>query len=538
MRGSISRSMSVAATRTRCRSFTIALLPLFLIQSTAPAQDPIDARAEAARAHALALDQKIIAIAKENSEIMANLTYLSDMIGPRLTGSPALKRANQWAAEKMKSYGLTAVELEAWSIPVGWERGTASARIIEPDNGRALLLAAAGWTPSTNGKIEANLVVMTAKNSKELAAYKGKLNRAVVLRGPPASVRPITDTQFFPTGRPDRQAEEKKSEPGKSSDKKDTAPGPAAAEQPSFEEMQAFRRELADFLRSEGAAVLLQDAAKPHGLLTTTGGWRGTDRASGPEPLPSAFVAHEHYALLHRLATRPGAMTRIEIEITNKLIPGPLAVYNTVGEIKGSEKPDEFVMLGAHLDSWDLAQGTTDNGTGSVVVLEAARILARSGIQPKRTIRFVLFTGEEQGLHGSRAYVQKHKDELPRISMCLVHDTGTGKVIGIGLQGREVLRPLLEAELISLKDLGLKDINLRRMRGTDHSSFEQAGVPGFAVQQDMAEYRFTHHSQSDTLDKAREADLIQGAQVMAVGALRVANLPNLLPRDRPMRDKK
>jgi len=538
MRGCIPRCMFDSAARTRCCCFTTALLALFLVQSIAPGQDPTAVRAEVDRAHALALDQKVIAIAKENSEIMANLTYLSDMIGPRLTGSAALKRANQWAAEKMKSYGLAGVELEAWSIPVGWERGTATARIVEPDNGRTLLLAAAGWTPSSKGKIEANVVVMTAKNSKELAAYKGKLNGAVVLRGAPSNVRPITDTQFFPIGRPDRQAEEKKSDPGKSSDNKDPSPGGAAPEQPSFEEMQAFRRELADFLRSEGAAVLVQDAAKPHGLLTTTGGWRGTDRASGPEPLPSAFMAHEHYSLLHRLAMRPSAPTRIEIEITNKLIPGPLAVYNTVGEIKGNDKPDEFVILGAHLDSWDLAQGTTDNGTGSVVVLEAARILARSGIQPKRTIRFVLFTGEEQGLHGSRAYVQKHKDELPRISMCLVHDTGTGKVIGIGLQGREVLKPLLEAELTSLKELGLKDINLRRMRGTDHSSFEQAGVPGFAVQQDMAEYRFTHHSQSDTLDKAREADLIQGAQVMAVTALRVANLPNLLPRDRPMRDKK
>src|SRR5262249_11095156 len=184
-----------------------------------------------------------------------------------------------------------------------------------------------------------------------------------------------------------------------------------------------------------------------------------------------------------------------------------------------------------------LGQGTTDNGTGSAVVLEAARLLAKSGVKPRRTIRFVLFTGEEQGLYGSKAYVKQHKDELPRTSMGLVHDTRTGKVIGLGLQGRAAVKPILEAELASLKDLGLKDINLRGMRGSDHDSFEQAGVPGFAVQQDMSEYRFTHHSQSDTLDKAHEADLIQGAQVMAVAALRVANLPNLLPRDRPMRDK-
>jgi Zn-dependent M28 family amino/carboxypeptidase len=288
-----------------------------------------------------------------------------------------------------------------------------------------------------------------------------------------------------------------------------------------------------EFLRGEGAAVLFQDAGKPHGLLTVSGTWRGPDRASAPEPIPSAFVAHEHYALLYRLATRPApAKTRIEIEINNKFIPGPIAVYNTVGEIKGSEKPDEYVILGAHLDSWDLAQGTTDNGTGSMVVLEAARILVKSGVKPKRTIRFVLFTGEEQGLHGSKAYVQKHKDELPRISLCLVHDTGTGKVIGIGTQGRAPVKPILEAELVSLKEVGLKEINTRSLMGSDHQSFEAAGVPGFAVQQDMAEYRLTHHSQSDTLDKAQEADLVEGAQVMAVTALRVANLPNLLPREK------
>src|SRR5262249_59827259 len=139
-----------------------------------------------------------------------------------------------------------------------------------------------------------------------------------------------------------------------------------------------------------GAAGRPQDAGKPHGLLTTTGSWRGNDRASGAEPLPALFMAHEHYALLYRLATRPEpARTRVELEVTNKLIPGPLTVYNTMGEIPGSDKPDELVVVGAHLDSWDLAQGTTDNGTGSCVVLEAARILARSGVRPRRTIRLL-----------------------------------------------------------------------------------------------------------------------------------------------------
>jgi len=300
----------------------------------------------------------------------------------------------------------------------------------------------------------------------------------------------------------------------------------------------AFQREMMEFLRTEGAAVLLMDASKPHGLLNMTGGWRGDDRVSGGEPLPTLIVVHEHYAMLHRLASRPDpARTRVEVEVNNKFIPGPVAVYNTVGEIRGAEKPDEFVVLGAHLDSWDLGQGTTDNGTGSCVVLEAARILSKSGVRPRRTIRFVLFTGEEQGLHGSREYVKKHKDEMAKTSMALVHDTGTGRVVGIGLQGRASIKPILEKELASLKELGVTEIDLRGMGGSDHISFERAGVPGFAVRQDWAEYRFSHHSQSDTLDKAREPDLIQGAQVMAVAGLRVANLPDLLPRDKPARER-
>ncbi|HEY7153854.1 MAG TPA: M20/M25/M40 family metallo-hydrolase [Gemmataceae bacterium] len=485
--------------------------------------------AEPQAVDAVALDKKIISAAKNDSEIMANLTYLSDMIGPRLTGSAALKKANEWAADKMRGYGLSNVRLEGWTIPAGWERGPASLRIIEPNIGRSLTVAALGWTPGTKGRISGDVVVLKARNAAELAPYKGKLKNAVILRGAPAVIRPVTETgQGSERRRPREDAKDAKKDDGKAE-----APPPPRPSR-DFAAMRAFRRELTDFLRTEGAAVLLMDAAKPHGLLNMTGSWRGDDRVNAAEPLPSLFVAHEHYAQLYRLATRPEpARTRVEVEIDNKFIPGPVPVYNTVGEIPGAEKPDEFVVLGAHLDSWDLGQGTTDNGTGSCVVLEAARILAKSGIRPKRTIRFVLFTGEEQGLHGSREYVKRHKDEMAKTSMALVHDTGTGRVLGIGLQGRAVLKPIMEKELVSLKELGVTGIDLRSMGGTDHQSFERVSVPGFAVRQDPVEYRFSHHSQSDTLDKAREPDLIQGTQVMTVAAVRVANLPQLLPRDKP-----
>jgi Zn-dependent M28 family amino/carboxypeptidase len=238
--------------------------------------------------------------------------------------------------------------------------------------------------------------------------------------------------------------------------------------------------------------------------------------------------------MLYRLAGRPDAKTRVEVDIQNKFIPGPITVYNTIGEVRGSEKPDEVVVVGAHLDSWELASGTTDNGTGSCVVLETARAVARlakEGQRPKRTIRFCLFTGEEQGLWGSRKYVEKHKDELAKHSVALVHDTGTGKVLGFGTQGRKGIIPALEPQLDTLKTLeGWKGLTTTGMGGTDHLPFERAGVPGFACRQDMDEYRLTHHTQSDTFDKAKEPNLLQGAQVMAVTAVRIANLPELMPR--------
>jgi hypothetical protein len=493
---------------------------------------------------ALALDQKIMADAKGTSQVLKNLTYLSDEIGARLTGSMSLRRANDWTATKMQEYGLRNVHLEPWTIPAGWERGPALARIIEPDNGRTLTVAAMAWTPGTNGKVAGDVVLVKAQNSRELAAYKGKLKNAIVLQGPPASVRPITEKGWqLWMGRPVRQsapAAEKNSKGPLANPVKAPVGAngkPPAAKNPTgdifaFYRQMGFRRELTEFLRKEGAAALLMDAGKPHGLLNMTGSWLGNDRATAIEPLPALFVVHEHYALLHRLASRPAPeRTRVEVEVVNKIVPGPVVCYNTVGEIRGRDKPDEYVVLGAHLDSWDLGQGTTDNGTGSMVVLEAARVLAHCGVQPRRTIRFILFSGEEQGLHGSKAYIRQHKDEMARTSMCLVHDTGTGRVESIGLHGRKAAKPILDSELVSLKQVGVKELNLGFLPGSDHLTFHLAGVPGFLCDQNMDEYFLTHHSQSDTLDKANEADLIQGVQVMAVAALRVANLPTLLPRD-------
>lgn len=517
-----------------CRVFSRLLLPglccaLVALSHTGRAAEPAPApRLAGARvvpSAAVELDKALIAEVKTNTELMKNLEYLSDVIGPRLTGSRGLQRANEWAAKKMKAYGLKNVRQEAWEVPIGWERGPATMKVIEPDTGRSLLIASAGWSPGTRGKVTGDVVIMNARTKDDLLKYKGKLKGAVILSRAPAVVAPITDPSYGSIGAPPKKGGTNPKGGGQPP-RRPTGGFPSPA----------FRAEMTEFLKAEGAACLVTDSAKPHGLLVTTGGWPRGDRGTGiPDGPARVFMAHEHYAMLYRLASRPEpAKTRVEMEITNTFIPGPIEVSNTIGEVRGSEKPDEIVVVGAHLDSWDLATGTTDNGTGSCVVLETARAvaaLAKQGKGPKRTIRFCLFTGEEQGLWGSRKYVERHKEELGKHSVALVHDTGTGKVLGFGLQGRAAVKEILEPELVTLAAFeGWRGLDLGRQGGTDHLPFEGVGVPGFACRQDVDEYRLTHHTQTDTFDHAKAANLIQGAQVLAVTSVRIANMPDLLPR--------
>ena len=232
------------------------------------------------------------------------------------------------------------------------------------------------------------------------------------------------------------------------------------------------------------------------------------------------------------LASGP-ARTRIALEIGNTFIPGPVAVYNTVGEIRGSEKPDEYVIVGAHLDSWDLAQGTTDNGTGSSVVLETARILAQAASSRTAPSASYCSPARSRACTAPR-HTSSGTRTKPRTSLAWSTTPERDEWSAWDCKERKAMKPVLQAELVSLKQLGFKGVNLRSMGGSDHVSFEPVGVPGFAMRQDLGEYRFTHHSQSDTLDKAKEPELVQGAEVLAIAALHVANLPEMLPRDKPV----
>jgi len=444
---------------------------------------------------------------------MDNLEYLSDEIGQRLTGSSQLKQANDWTAAKFREYGLTNVKLEPWTIAHSWTRGTSHARIVSPAV-HPLTIASAGWSPGTNGAVRGPVVYFDAKTKEEFGKFRGKLKGAIVIYQEPESLSPPKPQN--PNAllvRPMQAPPPVKGQPAE--------PSPFAAQ-------QEVARARNDFFKQEGVAVVLRDSGKPHGLLNMTGiGGEKFDIGA----IPTAFITGEGYRMLFRMQKH--GKVEVEIEMSNSFGDKPMDVYNTVAEIRGSEKPDEMVILGAHLDSWDLGTGSTDNGTGSMAVLEAARTLAKLNLKPKRTIRFVLFTGEEEGLVGSVKYVESHTNELEKISAVLVHDTGTGRVLTLGLHDNYQDREIVDQVLAPLKELKLLEPTMRRSFGTDHASFDDAGVPGFLVIQDGAEYSLTHHSQSDTFDKVWKDELNQGAQVLAAWAYNTAQLPALLPR-RPL----
>lgn len=487
------------------RLFSLLLI-LAGIAPAAPAQSP-----SAQPAVDTAGVGKLVDQAMNRSEVMRNLEYLGDMIGPRLSGSSAMRRANDWTAERFKGYGLT-VRLEPYSFGVPWERGSASLRLVAPFT-RGVTAESWAWTEGTGGKTLAGPVVATDLSIPEsLAVYRNKVKGAWVL---PRAPYPIWNPDGPPMTSDDSTRLQEQLKLRNSPFADTSAPAVAARRQ--------FQVDLPYILKSAGALGTLVDGAKEHGLMTMSG---SPTRVS---PLPNLVISHEDYTLLDRLIVA-GVTPRLEGRVENRLGREPVQQWNTVAEIRGSEHPAQPVILGAHLDSWDLGTGVTDNGTGSMVVLEAARILAQSGLKPKRTIRFILFSGEEQGLLGSRAYAAAHAADADSIQAVLVLDNGTGAITGQALQGRKDLEGLWKQLLAPVASLDADSVRDANKNGTDHLSFLPYGVPGFNFDQLSRGYNHTHHSQTDTYDKAVPGDLKQAAAVMAVTAWELANLPNLLPR--------
>ena len=492
--------------RTRSKMMVVVALSLLALATRGWTAH---ARADEANPDA-AVDAQIIGEIRDHGELMNNLQYLSDRIGPRLTGTPLLKQANDWTAEMFRKYGLTNVHLEGYTIAHAWIRGTAKARIIAPAE-HPLTIASAAWAPSTKGAVRGQVVYFDAKKPEEFSRFHGKLKGAIVVAQDPQPLSPQRplDPNFIATL--------PMQEPG-------PQVGQPAAPDP-FEKFLADEKKKTDFLISEGVVAILRDSNKPHALLNMT------DYTFEPftmGPLPEAFITGEDYRTIFRMAKE--GPVQVELQITNSLSAKPVEVFNTVADLRGSEKPDEMVILGGHLDSWDLATGTTDDGTGAMATLEAARALAKLNVQPKRTIRFVLFSGEEEGLIGSKEYVKAHKNELDKISGVLIHDTGTGRVLSIGMHDNYQARAQMDQVIAPLGELKLWEPTMRRTYGEDSFSFAEVGVPGFWCVQNLAEYRLTHHSQSDTFDKVWKDDITQGAQVLATWAYNTANLPEMLKR--------
>jgi carboxypeptidase Q len=454
---------------------------------------------------------RLIAEATEHSEVIANLQYLSDMIGPRLTGSPAMRKANDWTAERFRGYGLSA-RLEPWQFGITWERGPTSLRISAPFE-RTLVGHSWAWTAGTNGRTLSGPVVrIDASSADSIAACAARIRGAWLLLRPTAPV-------WNPDGPPMSAADSAVQQEAR----RRQFPQPADTSEGARKARQQFAVDRPYLLRKAGALGILTDGSKELGLMTMSGSPNSVSR------LPNVVIAHEDYAMLDRLIGM-GVTPRIKGRVENRLGKAPVTQWNAVAEIRGSELPGEVVLLGAHLDSWDLGTGVTDNGAGSMVVLEAARAIAQSGLTPRRTIRFVLFSGEEQGLLGSRAYAAAHAAELDSVQAVLVLDNGTGMITGQALQGRDELEQLWQDLLSPVAALGATKVRQGNKGGTDHLAFVPYGVPAFNFDQESRGYNHTHHSQVDTFDHAVPSDLRQASAVMAVTALELANLPVLLPR--------
>ena len=450
----------------------------------------------------------MIAEGTQRSHVEQDFRYLTDVIGPRLTGTAALRRANDWVAQKLLDYGADSVRLEPWPFGVSWQRGNFTARLVSPST-RRIEGASWAWAPGTNGPVTGDVMFVDARTKVDFDRnFAGKLRGAwVMLERPYPRVNPWAAT-------------------ARDSARVDSLRRVMRRQITAEEREFLVRRD--DILKAEGIAGEIIDGAKDYGLFTMSG---SPDQIS---PFPQIVIGNQSFSELHRLLAA-GEHPRIEVSVSNTMGRDTLIQWNTVGEILGSERPDEVVLLGAHLDSWDLGTGATDNAAGSIAVLEAARILGAlkaSGVRPRRTIRFVLFTGEEQGLYGSQYYVLRHQAELARHQAVLVLDNGTGRIIALPLQGRDELRDMWTAMLRPLAALGPVNVRSGTKGGTDHLPFIRAGVPSFNYDQMSRGYDYTHHSQADVFDAAVPGDIAQAATIMAVNAFQLANLDRRLSRNR------
>ncbi len=467
----------------------------------------------------------------KNSQVMETMSYLTDVHGPRLSNSPGLKAASEWSRDKLTEWGLTNAALEPWGeFGRGWSLERFSIHMTEPSFSPIIAYPKA-WTAGTGGKVSGQPVLLDISSEEDLDEYKGKLNGAIVLM---AGTREA-QTHFEADAR--RRDEESLKELA-------MAPDPAgrsgfAGRRAEFRRLRQLRRKVAEFLKKEGAAVVLEASRGEHGTLFVGGG--GSRDPKDEPAIPQLVVSIEHHARIARLLEKK-VPVNLEVEIATQFHEEDLQGYNVVADISGTDPRigSELVMLGGHIDSWHAATGATDNAAGVAVAMEAVRILRALNVEPRRTIRVGFWSGEEQGLLGSRGYVEKHfavrktmelKPDHDKFSAYFNLDNGTGKIRGVYLQENSAVRPIFEAWLEPFQDLGAETLSVRNTGGTDHLAFDAVGLPGFQFIQDPIDYSTrTHHTNMDFWDHAIAGDLMQASVIMAAFVYNAAMRDEKLPR--------
>ncbi len=515
----------------------IAAVSTFLFTLTLFAADEPD----------LVMQTRIRQEAFRNSKVMDTAQELLDTIGSRLTGSPGMKMANEWTRGKLAEWGLANAHLESWgTFGRGWSYQSCSVRLMSPHVTQFLALPRA-WAPGTNGPVRGKVVQVVIKTKEDLDKYKGKVAGKIVLSGEAPEFKPHDKLQF------ERFDSAELDELGKFA-----TPGA-----PRSREQAIIRRDLTR------ATLEFWATEKPLAVIVPGNGDFGTihvQNAGSPKPgeqfpVPSVVLSDEQYARVLRLADK-GKDPEIELDVKTTWHDDDMHGYNTIAEIPGTDRNGEFVMLGAHLDSWHGSTGATDNAAGVAAVMEVVRILETIGIAPKRTIRIALWSGEEQGICGSIGYVETHfaarppqldadeqalplsvqkktgplslKPEHAKLSAYFNLDNGTGKIRGIYLQENAAVRPIFEKWIEPLRDLGVTTLTMRSTGSTDHIPFDTVGLPGFQFIQDDVEYDTrTHHTNFDSFERLQKDDLMQVSAVMATFVWEAANRRELLPR-KPM----
>src|SRR2546421_8059145 len=503
------------------------------------------------------------------SQVMQILSYLSDVIGPRLTASPNLKRANEWTRDKLAEWGLQNAHLEAWGpFGRGWTLKSFSAQVSEPQD-VPLIAYPKAWSPGLNGTLNADVIYVDARDEAGLEKFRGKLKGVIVLTTPMPEVK----AHFEPLG----TRRDEKNLLGLA-DALDPTMIPRRPPQvnPQQRADAMFQAKKLQFFVNEGAALLADPSRRGDGgtifvqSATVQQPFIENPFAPGaprrlqpwdkdaPKIVPQIVVAVEHYNRIARMI-QAGEKVKMAVNLAVEFQDKDPMAYNTVAEIPGTDLKDQIVMLGGHMDSWHSGTGATDNGAGVATAMEAVRILQALKLQPRRTIRVALWSGEEEGLYGSRNYVIQHlgslgdgsvdalrvigggqqgapqklntKPDYDKFDVYFNLDNGTGKIRGVYLQGNEAVRPLFRQWLMPFRDMGAETLSISNTGGTDHLSFDAIGLPGFQFIQDEIEYDTrTHHSNQDVFDRIQADDMKQNAVIMAAFIYRAAMMDDKIPR--------